>query len=100
MQSVVFDNSLGKLDVSQRLKLTSMKRTGIINILLRDQSKTSFACILRRFYLLLQPDFFSPSALPTEATFNAPADWEKGMLEVRDVLDVPLENIGIATDLD
>ena len=48
----------GKLDVSQRLKLTSMKRTGIINILLRDQSKTSFACILRRFYLILQPDFF------------------------------------------
>ena len=48
----------GKSDVSQRLKLTSMKRTGIINILLRDQSKTSFACILRRFYLILQPDFF------------------------------------------
>ena len=42
----------------------------------------------------------SSSALPTEATFNAPADWEKSMLEVRDVLDVPLENIGIATDLD
>ena len=28
MQSVVFDNSLGKLDVSQRLKLTSINSGG------------------------------------------------------------------------
>ena len=28
----------GKLDVNQRLKLTSINRTGIVNILLRDQS--------------------------------------------------------------